>query len=362
MTNDTNFCVILAGGKGKRLWPVSRESRPKQFIDFFGTGRTQLQSTYDRVVKIIPKDNIYICTCKEYLDLVAEQLPDVDSKHVLPEPVNRGTAPCVAWAGWLIHQRCNEARVLVTPSDQLVQNEEAFCQNVLHGLDFVAGRDLLLTMGIWPTRPEPGYGYIQIGEPTVADDIHKVQSFTEKPEREFARIFMESGEFMWNTGLLLTDINCLRQSFLELMPDMPNRLASLDFSVSDEYFASYLAQYYPQYPNMQLDRGLLEHNDRVYVMKCDFGWADLGTWHAAYEYKQHGEGDNVVIDSDVMMENCRNNVVRLPKGRLAIIDSLDGYIVAEEGNVLLICPKGDSSALIKKYQSEMLLSHGTDYV
>lgn len=206
-----NYCVILAGGKGRRLWPSSRLERPKQFMDFFGTGKTQLQTTYERMAGIVPKENIFICTTREYRHLVCEQLPDMADDRILTEPVNRNTAPSVAWAGVCIHRRCEDARIVVVPSDQFIINEEAFRKNVSDGLEFVSHNDIMLTMGIRPSRPEPGYGYIQIGEPALFKGIYQVKSFTEKPEREFATLFLQSGEFLWNTGMFLMNVNYLRE-------------------------------------------------------------------------------------------------------------------------------------------------------
>ena len=359
--NTNNYCVILAGGHGMRLWPSSRADHPKQFIDFFGTGRTQLQSTYDRFASFIPRENIFISTGAEYVHLVKEQLPGVADDRLLVEPVNRNTAPSVARAGRRIHNLCEDARIIVTPSDQLIMGDDAFRKSVLEGLDFVAHRDLMLTMGIRPSRPEPGYGYIQAGEPTVARGIHKVQSFTEKPERDFARVFMESGEFLWNTGLFLCNVLFMRQWFLQMFKDMPFRLAYLPQGYSLEEELEYVQKYYPLYPNMSMDKAALELSDNVFVMRCDFGWADLGTWHSIYEVMQRSDEDNVVIDSEVIMENCRGNIVKLPKGHVGVIDGLDGYIVAEDDDVLLICKKSDSSALIRKYVNEVGIRFGLHY-
>ena len=358
---NRNYCVILAGGHGMRLWPSSRAERPKQFIDFFGTGRTQLQSTYDRFAAFIPEDHIFVSTGKEYVHMVKEQLPALADERLLVEPVNRNTAPSVARAGRRIHNLSDDACIIVTPSDQLVMNDEAFRRDVLNGLDFVADRDLMLTMGIRPSRPEPGYGYIQIGEPTVAKGIHKVQSFTEKPERDFARVFMESGEFFWNTGMFLCNVRFMRQWFLQLFKDMPFRLAYLPQGYSMAEELSYVERYYPSYPNMSMDKAALELSGNVYVMRCNFGWADLGTWHSIYEVMQRSDDDNVVIDSDVLMEDCRGNIVKLPKGHVGVINGLDGYIVAEDGDVLLICKKSDSSALIRKYVNEVGIRFGQQF-
>ena len=355
------YCIILAGGRGKRLWPSSRMERPKQFLDFFGTGRTQLQTTFDRVGKILPKENIFVCTCKDYEHLVREQLPEMKDDRILSEPVIRNTAPAVAWAGVCIHRECEDACILILPSDQIIFNEEVFSKNVLDGLEFVSKNDIMLTMGIRPSRPEPGYGYIQMGEPTPFQGICKVQSFTEKPERDFARMFMESGEFLWNTGMFLCNVVYLRQFMINMIKDMPYRMADLLHMEPEEKRMQYVNDHYPSYPNLSMDKAALESSDNVYVMLCDFGWADLGTWHAVYECMQKQEEDNVVIDSEVMMEDCKGNIIKLPKGHIGIINGLEGYIVAEEGDVLLICKKSDSSSLIRKYVSEVGIRYGEKY-
>lgn len=360
--NNKNFCVILAGGRGKRLWPSSRMEQPKQFVDFFGTGRTQLQSTFDRIAGILPKENIYICTYKDFKDLAHEQLPEVAEDHILLEPVNRNTAPAVAWAGVTIHRQCSEARIMVVPSDQFIVGEEAFRHNVMEGLNFVAENDIMLTMGIKPTRPEPGYGYIQIGKPTLVAGINRVQSFTEKPEREFARLFMESGEFLWNTGMFFSNAKYLRKFFHEVIKDISLRLTAL-FDMDDaEERMQYVNQHYPVYPNISMDKAALELSDNVCVMRGDFGWADLGTWHAIYECMQKNEDDNVVINSEVIMEDCKGNIVKLPKGHIGVINGLEGYIVAEQDDVLLICKKSDSSSLIRKYVNEVGIRYGEKYI
>ncbi len=201
---NNNYCVILAGGKGRRLWPCSRENKPKQFIDFFGSGRTQLQQTYDRFKEIVPIENIYVNTNDAYIDLVREQLPDIAPDHLLAEPIHRGTAPSVAWCAHRIIAHNPDANIVIAPSDQTIIGEEAFAECISRGFDFVANNRFMLTLGLKPTRPEPGYGYIQMGD-KVEDGVYKVQSFTEKPERDFAKIFVDSGEFYWNTGIFLAN-------------------------------------------------------------------------------------------------------------------------------------------------------------
>ena len=217
INDNNNYCVILAGGKGRRLWPCSRSNYPKQFIDFFGVGRTQLQQTFDRMAKIVPADHIYINTNEEYVDLVKEQLPEVSADNILAEPIHRNTAPSMAWANHRISMMNPNACIIATPSDQAIFNEEAFRKNALEGLAFVAENNHFLTMGVKPTRPEPGYGYIQMGD-VYSDNIYQVQSFTEKPERDFAKVFVESGEFYWNTGLFVSNVNYLRECFSKILP------------------------------------------------------------------------------------------------------------------------------------------------
>jgi mannose-1-phosphate guanylyltransferase len=360
-TTSKDFCVILAGGKGRRLWPCSREEYPKQFIDFFGTGRTQLQQTYDRFARIIPRENIYINTNQDYAHLVREQLPELAPDHLMAEPIHRNTAPSVAWACHRVLRECSDANLIVSPSDMDVHKEEAFQENIREGLDFVGHNDGLLTMGVKPTRPEPGYGYVQIGE-QVSDHLYRVKSFTEKPDRDFARMFIDSGEFYWNTGLFLSNARYLQKTFMELLPWVFRRLDSINPNSTVEEEDEFVRQNFPIYPNLSIDHSILERSEQVFVMKCDFGWADLGTWHSIYEAMQKSEGDNVVIDSDVLIEDCRNNVIKLPEGRLAVINGLDGYIVAEKDNVLLICKKEDSSALVRKYVNEVGLKKGAGFI
>lgn len=362
MTNSQNYyCVILAGGKGRRLWPWSRERFPKQFIDFFGTGRTLLQQTYDRMAKVMPADHIFINTNMDYLELVMEQLPDVPRARIMAEPIHRNTAPSISWATHRISHQNSEASFIAVPSDQLVIDEEAFRKNVLDGLAFVSTHDVLLTMGIKPTRPEPGYGYIQLAD-HLDGGVYKVKTFTEKPDRDFARMFMESGEFYWNTGLFLSNVRHLCSRLSRILPPVLRHLDDTNYYASPEQEDAYMQEQFPLYQNVSVETGLLDGSEDVCVMKCNFGWADVGTWHGIYEAMPRNGGENVVIDSDVIIDNSRDNVIKLPKGKLGVIDGLEGFIVAEKDNVLLICKKEDSSALIRKYINEVQLKKGDEYV
>ena len=358
---ENSYCVILAGGKGRRLWPCSREQYPKQFIDFFGTGRTQLQQTFDRFARLLPADHIYVNTNERYADLVREQLPELPADNLLAEPIYRNTAPSVAWANHRIWRMNPQAVIVVTPSDQTIQNDEAFAKNIMDGISMVSRHDVFLTMGIKPTRPEPGYGYIQLGE-QEEENVYRVQSFTEKPERDFARMFIESGEFYWNTGIFLASSKVLVQSFSVLLPSVLRQLIKEIPDCSIEQENAYIHEHFPSYPNLSFDYGILERADNVCVMKCDFGWADLGTWHGIYEAMQKSDDDNVVVNSKVIIENSKNNIIKMPEDRLAVIEGLEGYIVAEHDNVLLICKKEDSSALVRKYANEVGIKCGPEYV
>ena len=362
MANSENFyCLILAGGKGRRLWPCSRENFPKQFVDFFGTGRTLLQQTYDRMAAILPADHIFINTNTNYLSYVMEQLPDVRRSQIMAEPIHRNTAPSIAWATHRILHANPKASFIAVPSDQLIIHEDAFRRNVLDGLTFVSGNDVLLTMGIKPTRPEPGYGYIQLAEP-LEHDVYVAKTFTEKPNREFAKTFMKSGEFCWNTGLFLANANHLWQRLSRLLPSVLRTLDDINYYASTEQEDAYMLDHFPSYPNVSVEMGLLEGAEGVCVMKCDFGWADVGTWHGIYEALPKTPDDNVIINSDVIIENSRGNVIKLPKGKLGVIDGLNDFIVAENDNVLLICKKEDSSDLIRKYVTEARMKNGDWYV
>ena len=360
--NSNNYCIILAGGRGKRLWPSSRMERPKQFLDFFGTGKTQLQSTFERMVSIIPKENIYVCTCREYVHWVNEQLPDLSEECLMVEPITRNTAGSVGWAMLNIQKRNMNASIVIVPSDQYITGDEAFKRNVLDGLQLVGKQEMVLVMGLKPTRPEPGYGYIQMGTNGEYEHIYKIQSFVEKPEREFAQMFMDSGEFLWNTGIILSSAThlrqCLRKLFYELFA--PGMCENHNYTI--DQIIGYIERNYASLPNLAIDQGVLQQAENAYVMQVDFGWADLGTWHSVYEFMSHGTGENVIIDSEVMMDDCRDNIIKLPKGHVGIINGLEGYIVAEEGDVLLICKKGDSSALIRKYVNEVGIKYGEEYI
>lgn len=329
----SNYCVILAGGKGKRLWPCSRGNRPKQFIDIFGFGKTPLQQTFERFQKIVPEDNIYVSTNEDYVDLVREQLPSLHSTNILAEPIQRNTAPSMAWAALKIRTLDENANIVVTPADTMVLDEKKFRQDMLTGLQFVDETTHLLTVGIKATRPETEYGYIQVDGETPSTNIFRVKSFTEKPTYEFATTFIQTGEFFWNTGIFICSVQGLLNAVNNVLP-----MGVMEYSL---------------YPNVSLDQGVLEKSTDVFVITCEFGWADLGTWHNVYEVLPKDENENVVINSQVIFDNCKASIVKVPKDKLAVINGLEDYVVVDDGNVLLISKKEDSSKLIRKYINEI---------
>lgn len=359
-TNKNNFCVIMGGGIGSRFWPFSRKTLPKQFLDFFGTGRSLLQQTFDRFKKIIPTENILVVTNALYADLVQEQLPELTPEQILLEPARRNTAPCIAWASYHIRAINPNANIVVAPSDHLILKETEFLDSIVKGLDFVAGNNKLLTLGIKPNRPETGYGYIQIAE-TAGDNFYKVKTFTEKPELELAKVFVESGEFYWNAGLFMWNVNSIIKAGEDLLPELAAKLeAGKDvYGTPDE--KKFIEENFPACPNVSIDFGVMEKADNVYVSLGDFGWSDLGTWSSLYELSPKDRDSNVTLKCNSLLYNSKGNIIVLPENKLAVIDGLEGYLIAESDNVLLICKKDEEHA-IRKYVNDAQIKMGDDYI
>lgn len=355
-----NYCVILAGGIGSRLWPVSRKELPKQFLDWFGTGKTLLQQTYERFRKIIASDHIFIVTNEHYAQLVTEQLPDIPHDRILCEPIRRNTLPSVAWATSCIAHICPQASVIVSPADQLILQENNFEKDVLKGLDFVGKRECLLTMGVKPTRPDTGYGYIQAHEVVEEEVFSRVKSFTEKPAIDFARIFMESGEFYWNTGLYLYNVKSMIKAIHDLVPDYRDSLTESEEEIN-AHDMTHVPIQFDTLPNLSLDYSILEKSENVYVQHCDFGWADLGSWCSLHNDTRHDTQDNVLLNTEALLYDCKSNVICMPEGRIAVIEGLEGYVVAEKGNVLMICPKEDSAAL-RRMMTDAQMKLGEEFI
>ena len=344
--NEHHYCLILAGGNGSRLWPVSRTTKPKQFLDLLGTGRTQLQQTYDRVSQCIDPSRIYVSTNVDYLPLVYEQLPQVDDHHILEEPLRRGTLAAVAWGTVVIAREDADATLFVVPSDHLITNELAFQQDVQHSLEFASQNEGLLVMGVEPNRPETGYGYIQLQDTTHLgeDDIYRVKSFTEKPSADFARIFMEEGNFLWNAGMFCFRAQVMLQQLCTLVPEyqveMPRMMAD-----AEDADPKFVPEFFASLPNLNVDVSIMERSSNVYVHKCRFGWADLGTWGSIYDDSEKDEDGNAVINAKAHLYNCSGTLVRLPAGQTLVAKGLEDYVVVSEGDILMICPRGDIAAM-----------------
>lgn len=360
MSNKDNYCVIMGGGIGSRFWPFSRKALPKQFLDFFGTGRSLLQQTYDRFNKIIPTENILVVTNDMYADLVKYQLPELTSEQILLEPTRRNTAPCIMWAAYHIRALNPNANIVVAPSDHLILKEGEFLEAVQKGLEFVSQSDKLLTLGIKPNRPETGYGYIQIAE-KEGDNFYKVKTFTEKPELELAKVFVESGEFYWNSGLFLWNVNSIIKAGEKNLPELSNVL-SVGVSVYNTPEEKiFIDENFPLCPNISIDIGIMEKADNVYVSLGDFGWSDLGTWGSLYDLSPKDNNQNVVLKGESLLYNSKGNIVVLPKNKLAVIEGLDDYLIAESDNVLLICKKNEEHT-IRKYVNDAQIKLGDEYI
>ena len=338
-----NYCIIMAGGIGSRFWPFSRNNRPKQFLDFFGTGRSLLQMTFDRFSRLMPVENILIVSNILYRDLILEQLPEIKPSQVLLEPNRRNTAPCIAYAVNRIKSMTDKANIVVAPSDHLIMKEIDFIDAIKTGLDFVEKNDSLLTLGIKPSRPETGYGYIQIDEGDT--NLRKVKTFTEKPNAELAQIFFETGEFFWNSGIFLWNLQTIDHAFHSLLPEVALKFdGGKDvYNTADEQ--KFIDEMYATCSNISIDYGIMEKAANVHVLCSDFGWTDLGTWGSLYEMSEKDVDANVTLKCKTMFYESKNNIVALPPDKLAVIQELDGYIVAESDNVLLICKLEDEQRI-----------------
>ena len=340
---ENNYCIIMAGGVGSRFWPFSRNDRPKQFLDFFGTGRSLLKLTFDRLNRLVPAQNILIVSNVIYKDLILEQLPEIKENQVLLEPNRRNTAPCIAYAVNRIKAMTDKANIIVAPSDHLILKENDFLETLQTGLDFIEKNDNLLTLGIKPSRPETGYGYIQIGEGDT--NLRRVKTFTEKPNAELAQIFFETGEFFWNSGIFLWNLQTIDKAFKELLPEVADK-----FEVGKELFNTdkeqeFIDNMYQSCPNISIDYGIMEKASNVYVLCSDFGWTDLGTWGSLYEMSPKDENQNVTLKCQTAFYESEDNIVVLLKDKLAVIQDLKGYIVAESDNVLLICKMEEEQSI-----------------
>ncbi len=347
--NKNLFVVLMAGGVGTRFWPYSRNSRPKQFLDVAGTGKTLLQATYDRFLPLCPKENIFIVTNEEHREITHQQLPDLDKSQVLSEPMRKNTAPCIAYASHKIAKLNKEAVIVVSPSDHLILNEVEFQQTITKAADQAKSQDKLITLGIKPTRPETGYGYIQYID--SKSPIKKVKTFTEKPELLLAKKFLESGDFVWNAGIFIWGVQAILHSFQKHLPEMAEIFdeAAPHFSTDGE--AKALQTAYAQTKNISIDYGIMEKADNVFVWLSNFAWSDLGSWGSLFDLSEKDENNNVV-DADALIYDSRNSIIKSSKDKLIVVQGLNGYLVGAFDNVVIVCEK-DKEELFRRFVNDL---------
>ena len=352
---DNNYCIIMAGGIGSRFWPLSRRAKPKQFLDILGTGTTLIQQTFERFSKFIPVENILVVTSVQYKDLVLQQLPELNESQVLQEPLRRNTAPCLAYATYKIKTINPDANLIVAPSDHLILKEEEFIRQIKNGIEFVKTQNALLTLGIKPNRPETGYGYIQIKNKAdfdALDNLFKVKTFTEKPDLEMAKIFVDSGEFFWNSGIFIWSLSSIVEAFDTHLSEVSSLFekGTKWYNTDDE--VHFIAKAYSECKGISIDYGIMEKAQNVYVLTADFGWSDLGTWGSLYENKEKDEDGNVINGDNVLTYDTKNCIVNLSDEKVAVLHGLDGYIIAESNDTLMICKKEDEQQ-IKQFVTDV---------
>ena len=355
------YVAIMAGGIGSRFWPVSRTNYPKQFLDILGTGKTLIQQTVERFLKLTTINNIYVVTADEYVDITKEQLPNLPVENIVSEPFRKNTAPCVAYISFKLAQKDKEARMIVAPADHLILEEDAFLAICHKALLFAGKQTALITMGIQPTHPNTGYGYIQHDDKVDGEELYKVKTFTEKPNKQLAQTFIDSGDFLWNSGIFVWKASCIISAFKKFLPEMHELFASEKerFNTEDERQA--IQSIYPQCPSISIDFGVMEKADDVFVIPASFGWSDLGTWNSAWENMEKDYLENAVAGNNVIVFDATKNMVHMQDGKLLVLQGLDDYIVVDTKDVLLICQKEKEQA-IKEYVAEVKRNSGDKYL
>lgn len=359
---DNRYVIIMAGGVGSRFWPLSRREKPKQFLDILGSGETLLQQTYRRFKQVCPEENIYVVTSAAHKKVVTKQL-GLKPTNVLTEPFRRNTAPCLAYGTFRILRENPQAVIAVTPADHYIIKEDKFIEVLLKGYEFVRDNNALLTLGIKPDKPETGYGYIQADRKKPVegcDDLLKVKTFTEKPNVELAKVFLQSGDFYWNSGIFIWNINSIMEAFEKHMPDL---FATFDegrdlFGTREE--SRFIRKTYTVCGNISIDYGIMEKADNVYVMCTDIGWSDLGTWSSLYESSGADRSGNVTISGDLFTYDSSGNIFSISPGKIAVIQGLKNYIVVESNDVILIVKK-DEEQNIRNYVEDIRKEMGDKF-
>ena len=362
--NHNNYCVIMAGGIGSRFWPMSKTSHPKQFIDILNTGTTLIQQTFNRFLSVCPKENILIVTNQIYKELVMDQLAGISENQVLCEPIGRNTAPCIAYANYKILESNPQANIIVAPSDHIILNEAQFTQTVLSALKAVSENDWLVTLGIKPSRPDTGYGYIQYLHDNVYTpdgQLKKVNTFTEKPVLEKAKQFLNSGDFLWNAGIFIWSLTSINKAFEKFLPEINTLFKKGAGLYNTPGEISFIDKTYAACQNISIDYGVMEKADNVYVVISDFGWSDLGTWGSLYDITQKDKNDNSIAGSNVMTYDSQNCIVNVPNDKLVVLQGLEDFIVVENEGVLLVCKKEEEQQ-IKKFVEDVKKLKGIKYI
>jgi mannose-1-phosphate guanylyltransferase len=359
--NKHHYVAIMAGGIGSRFWPKSRAGYPKQFLDILGVGKTLIQQTFERYSKLVPVENIYIVTSGEYAGTVQEQLPTLPPENILSEPSRKNTAPCIAYIAFKLAQKDPDALMMAAPADNLILDTDAFVKTATKAFDFVDSINALVTIGIKPTYPNTGYGYIQHEVPEVAPGVHEVKTFTEKPNLELAKTFITSGDFLWNAGIFTWKVKNVIAAFEKFLPEMYEVFAAEKnkFNTPEEKKA--IENIYPQCTNISIDFGIMEKADNVFVIPASFSWSDLGTWNSAWDNTEKDEQNNALTGSNIMIIDAKNCVVNAPNNKLIVLQGLEDYIVVDTKDVLLVC-KREKEQEIKEYVAEVKKNKGDKYL
>ena len=361
MQNKHHYVAIMAGGIGSRFWPMSRTAYPKQFLDVLNTGKTLIQWTYERYTQFIPAENIFIVTSEEYVDIVKTQLPLLPVQNILAEPSKKNTAPCIAYISFNLAQIDPNATFIVAPSDHLILEQENFQKIVEKALDFVSNINALATLGIKPSNPNTGYGYIQYEGLEVSNGVYKVKTFTEKPTQEIAESFLASGDFLWNAGIFAWKASTILKAFEKYQPEMFELFdqEKANFNTSNEKQA--IEKIYPQCTNISIDIAIMEKASNVYVLPSSFGWSDLGTWNSAYENMEKDYFGNAVASDNVIVIDATKCMINAPKDKLVVVQGVDDFIIVDTKDVLLICSK-EKEQSIKEYVAEVKRHKGDKYI
>ncbi len=362
--DKNNYTVIMAGGIGERFWPMSRTTRPKQFIDILGTGKTLLQQTYERFLEVCLPENIYIVTNKIYKDLILKQLPSIIENQIICEPTRKNTAPCIAYAAYKIGDMNPDAKIVVAPSDHIIFKEHIFNDIIKSALNIAEKKDWLFTLGIKPSRPDTGYGYIQyMDEPELKEDprLKKVKTFTEKPNLELAKSFIKSGDFLWNSGIFIWSYKAIVEAFEQHQHEINYIFKEAIGKYNTPEEESYMETAYAACKSISIDYAIMEKAENVHVFISDFDWSDLGTWGSLYDVREKNVGSNAVIGKNVMLYETENCIINMPEQKLVVLQGLNDYIVAEYNNALMVCKKSEEQQ-IKKFVNDIKINKGEEYI